>query len=153
MIGTVKVPRKFLAGYDTRVSPLWLTNGHWAILKTMLVTAEQATFANAELAEKHLGQIVLEISDDEISRVSPSGDLIEWKFTGLAKVSISARSKDLLKYAHEDQNAYFNRAYIEMANAKGNGVRCEILLGTDAKSAFIDEDRCFVIMPVRGVNK
>lgn len=151
MIETVKIPRKFLKDYTIRVSSNWLTNGHWAILKKMLTPTEQATFASVELAGKHLGQFVLEVSDDDISKVFPSGDLVKWKFTGFAKVrNTHDRSEDLLEYAHGDQKVYFNRAYIEMADAKGSGVRCETLLGTDAGNAFVDEDGCFVIMPVRG---
>lgn len=148
MIQTVKIPRKFMNG-DSRVSQNWVSNGHWAIIKPMLTNAEQATYASAETASKLLGLQVREIPEEDMLRVFPKGDLKKWKFTGKAHLGCLDARADRLEYACGDERAYFNREYINMAMAKGRGVSCETLLGTDSESSFIDEDKCFVIMPVR----
>ena len=157
MVGTVVIPKNQLSKINVQLTPLWLSNGRWAIHRSMLRDRALLTSTEAIEAYARGSRPTVHDSDMIIECIFAGlGTTIEWERTGtIVNQDPNLDPKfDLIEYqaigdkAEGDKKAYFDRAYITTFEAKGNGVSLAKLDGpSDGRGPFVDKDKVFLLMP------
>lgn len=153
----ITIPRTFLLQHSTRVSPTWVTNGHWVIAKGILSQREQLVFATLESAAELIRKDISSMTDKDVEIILLQIPERKWTFTGNAEVSLLSGLPVKVEYesnaGKKNEKAYFDLKYLNMLHRSGvhdGGADCTELFGKDPESPFANEARTFVLMPMRG---
>lgn len=137
---------KRMFGASVRVSPGWITNGHWAIKRSRV--ANQALYANEELASLHVYKNTrsTKIDDKVVDAVVPDcKGFREFRCTDWVYVNTSINGECYLFMDKNKCPALFNREYIDTFGLKS-------VYGNDKNKSFTDVPKrdqvTIVIMPI-----
>lgn len=143
----IKINKNDLNGEQIRISPGYISNGHWAIKLDAIENA--ALLRTEELLNAFASNIRgIHIMDDvkvegcfpkeRNVRIRNSGKILNSSFDLDPK-------RDRVVFSNDDGETMFDRGYVKLL-----GIAEVELFGDSFDGPFADEESDFVLMPVRG---